>query len=551
MKLGPKEIKVVNEYFVRPVKNRLKEIFMNKGLPQLKTADDIPQPPKKQQVEEIELFNEFNKRNPKADGGRIKYKDGSKQKFLVKVGDPKKENNVIEQKFQEVIGSKNRPETYEKTGVVKTLYKPQIIVKNKTVLTTDFGSKTDATDAIKKYREKNPIKNAPPDLETLDERKKKRYLDKKQRQADIKTRGGMPEGGMFSGDPEIHKGHAGNIKGLQMITGDKLIFTPAQINQAMAGKEGESRFTDLDYKIDQAEKNINKIKKSKLPKSQKKKLLEVQDNKLINYSAQSDGYKVVKLSNGTEYGGSFKKLQSIDPMDEFKNKTEREINNFVKKYKNVKVTNKTPKSEINNVIKTKIFLENLKEAKKTAARKAESKGMMLAANPMFNPGILKEAFKQLPTPAGAVGLNLLLGVDPTSAVDRASIAAEAAFAPQLVKQAAKLGTVGQKIANLGLTPAMAARAARIASPLGIASLAAEGLYQGGKFTKKRIEELRSMTPEQREELRRQGEAQAFDPFQAAGGGIAKQAGDRSGPMLKSMNPDKDGLLSLMKRGKKI
>jgi hypothetical protein len=98
---------------------------------------------------------------------------------------------------------------------------------------------------------------------------------------------------------------------------------------------------------------------------------------------------------------------------------------------------------------------------------------------------------------------------------------------------------------------MAARAARIASPLGIASLAAEGLYQGGKFTKKRIEELRSMTPEQREELRRQGEAQAFDPFQAAGGGIAKQAGDRSGPMLKSMNPDKDGLLSLMKRGKKI
>jgi hypothetical protein len=97
---------------------------------------------------------------------------------------------------------------------------------------------------------------------------------------------------------------------------------------------------------------------------------------------------------------------------------------------------------------------------------------------------------------------------------------------------------------------MAARAARIASPLGIASLAAEGLYQGGKFTKKRIEELRSMTPEQRAELRRQGEAQAFDPFQAAGGGIAKLAGDRSGAMLTSMNPDKDGLLSLMKRGKK-
>jgi hypothetical protein len=193
----------------------------------------------------------------------------------------------------------------------------------------------------------------------------------------------------------------------------------------------------------------------------------------------------------------------------------------------------------------------LPQFKKVLDNPTSKQSLALYANPMFSPGILKEAFKQLPTPAAAVGINLLLGVDPTSAVDRASIAAEAAFAPQLVKQAAKLGTVGQKIANLGLTPAMAARAARIASPLGIASLAAEGLYQGGKFTKKRIEELRSMTPEQREELRRQGEAQAFDPFQAAGGGIAKQAGDRSGPMLKSMNPDKDGLLSLMKRGKKI
>ena len=40
----------------------------------------------------------------------------------------------------------------------------------------------------------------------------------------------------------------------------------------------------------------------------------------------------------------------------------------------------------------------------------------------------------------------------------------------------------------------------------------------------------------------------IDAFQAAGGGIAKLAGDRSGAMLESMNPDKDGLQGLMKRG---
>ena len=108
----------------------------------------------------------------------------------------------------------------------------------------------------------------------------------------------------------------------------------------------------------------------------------------------------------------------------------------------------------------------------------------------------------------------------------------------------------QRALNLGLTPAMAARAARIASPIGIASLGAEGLYQAGKFTKKRIEELRSMTPEQIQELRRQGEAQAFNPFMAAGGGIAKIAGVDSGPPPES-GPNSQGLPGLLKRVKKL
>jgi hypothetical protein len=192
----------------------------------------------------------------------------------------------------------------------------------------------------------------------------------------------------------------------------------------------------------------------------------------------------------------------------------------------------------------------LGKVKKAISNPASKESFALYANPLFSPGVLGEAFKTIPTPAGAVALTAGLGVDPTSAVDRASIAAEAAFAPQLVKQSAKFGPVAQRFFNLGLTPAMAARAARIASPLGIASLGAEGAYQLGKFTKKRINELRSMTPEQRQELQREGEAFAFNEFAAAGGGLAKQAGDRSGAMLKSMNEDKDGLPSLLKRVKK-
>ena len=48
----------------------------------------------------------------------------------------------------------------------------------------------------------------------------------------------------------------------------------------------------------------------------------------------------------------------------------------------------------------------------------------------------------------------------------------------------------------------------------------------------------------------------FDVFSpdrpaAAGGGLLKQAGDRSGAMLESMNPDSQGLSGLLKRGNKI
>ena len=59
------------------------------------------------------------------------------------------------------------------------------------------------------------------------------------------------------------------------------------------------------------------------------------------------------------------------------------------------------------------------------------------------------------------------------------------------------------------------------------------------------------SPQQRQELRSEGARQAFDPFMAAGGGIAKEAGDPSGAMLESMNPDSQGLSGLLKRGNKI
>jgi hypothetical protein len=183
-----------------------------------------------------------------------------------------------------------------------------------------------------------------------------------------------------------------------------------------------------------------------------------------------------------------------------------------------------------------------------------------AATTKTGRNILKRLATGAFTPTGvALQTAGLGGLDLTTPIGRLSLGAEAAFAPELVK--ASIGATRgmknralqkgiQQALNLGLPTRLALRAARIASPIGIASLGAEGLYQAGKFSRDRIRELQAMSPEQRQELRRQGARQAFDPFSAAGGGLAKQAGDRSGAMLESMNPNKDGLPGLLKRVKK-
>lgn len=122
---------------------------------------------------------------------------------------------------------------------------------------------------------------------------------------------------------------------------------------------------------------------------------------------------------------------------------------------------------------------------------------------MADPSILKKygkyALQVAGTPLGAGVLTAGFGVDPTSAIDRTGLAAEAAFAPALVKGAQQVATnpLTQRILNLGLSPQMAMRAARVASPLGIASLGGEALYQYGKFAKDEIAKVKNMSDEER------------------------------------------------------
>ena len=685
MKLGPKEIKVVNQYLIRPVKNRLKEIFEKKSLPQLQTADEIKQPPVKKDVEDTQAFNEFMKRNPRADGGRIPFGDGSitkvqqlteavrKSPRLVKLfnegnlyhirttiggsksnrknyrgskeelknilkkrqstGKPvkltaKMKSNIKEyedrtgKKYkdldrykqmkvrkgkQETVGTlptkeemKNRISIKQKgnAGVIEDVIFPNPKMKEKflnelRLKYTYVPGKT----MPEKYQAKNFAKRYPiserqfermvsfyvnkeglkypkggAGAEVIAQRKKllKKISGPKAEDTIIKTKTPLLAEKNLSGKIDFaHRVSKAHMNRLGLVFDTQLTGIDSRlINQAII-KPAENALEPV-YK-----KQFNvmkKIENSGLNEKLEKELLD------INNQVKEQ----VKKTSGRIFGITIDP-KTLEPSFEGLNKkfflSSKNINlkelDKLPKQERIKIlspiVSKAVDAEIKRGFRPADFKEILQDkksretvlnytkrfapdilgkVKKAISNPASKESFALYANPLFSPGVLGEAFKTIPTPAGAVALTAGLGVDPTSAVDRASIAAEAAFAPQLVKQSAKFGPVAQRFFNLGLTPAMAARVARVASPLGFASLGAEGAYQLGKFTKKRINELRSMTPEQRQELQREGEAFAFNEFAAAGGGLAKQAGDRSGAMLKSMNEDKDGLPSLLKRVKK-
>ena len=162
--------------------------------------------------------------------------------------------------------------------------------------------------------------------------------------------------------------------------------------------------------------------------------------------------------------------------------------------------------------------------------------------------LLGKAFRTLGTRAAAVpfaGLtiadNLKKGENIVDATLDPLVGAELLF-PNLFKENVSKITSNptlQKILKVG-------KFGRAFTPIG-AGITAAGLgIDAAKFSRDRIRELQAMSPEQRQELRSEGARQAFDPFMAAGGGIAKEAGDSSGPPPES-GPNSQGLPGLLKR----
>jgi len=117
----------------------------------------------------------------------------------------------------------------------------------------------------------------------------------------------------------------------------------------------------------------------------------------------------------------------------------------------------------------------------------------------------------LSTPAGMVGLNLAVGVDPKETFDRTLLEAELVATPALVKGAEAMtkNPLLRKALTLGIGPRLAAGL----SGVGIAALAGEGLYELGKRGAAEYEKLQAMTPEEKQAYL----AEQVDPLMDEGG----------------------------------
>ena len=209
-------------------------------------------------------------------------------------------------------------------------------------------------------------------------RSSKAKITKDARRDFIKTQEGVED--FLTGDKGsgVQKGHAGDIK-TKKITPKSIIYTPEEINVGMAGRGDAKIFTDLDYKISQAEGEIKRIKKSNLAPKVKRKLLDAQDKLLTDYAFQSGGFKTPTLSTGEVFGEFLQKGRSMDMLDLFPNMSEKETRDFVRKYitekgelkpfyeRQVKAGTLSDADKI-NIQKSKLFLDNVELAKQNAKK---------------------------------------------------------------------------------------------------------------------------------------------------------------------------------------
>ena len=608
-----------------------------------------------------------------ADGGRIGFKKGSRSDLLFENLTRIQNAERMGVRTKNAMGFINHPDhpniTYtdyrnKETGEIIRKYGVRVRRQNlkKKVTDTTLQSKFSNIDSLDKalkvrddFVKKNPTNIKPPNPE-------KAKADKAARRDFIKTQGGVEDFLPAKAGTGVQKGHAGNIQ-KQKITPKSIIYTPEELNLGMAGRGDAKIFTDLDYKIAQAENEIEKIKKSKAPPSVKKRLLDAQDKLLTDYAFQSGGFKTPTLSTGEVFGEFLQKGKSMDMFDIFPNMTEKEAKTFVRKYitekgelkpfykRKVEAGTLSDADKI-NIQKSKLFLDNVELAKQNVKsfnvekfnkieqdifkryaaigcgpKKAREGGRINfdagASASCIRKGLEKVRSGNNLSPADRLNIDKINNITKTAkgakaAASAARILGAGVIAPEIVFggffAATDYATGANRdeiISNLtfGLGGKSMKEQLKESDPRYGQADKLTDVYQGylssldkmgqpkqyvsrpGKRTTEQ-DVLQAMQPFTRvnpqletgdffdlgmyesqlekdraaeakfaeDKIQRALERGFYDPgvggsrriseFQAAGGGIAKEAGDPSGAMLESMNPDSQGLSGLLKRVKK-
>jgi hypothetical protein len=353
----------------------------------------------------------------------------------------------------------------------------------------------------------------------------------------------------------------GQIIGREQNTKDKLIWDARKsklegaLQEAIAKKSGvPEAVRNFNKEAKQYEEKLNAEKMRGAKKITLPRVSLASPNKTIaNFKNFNNTYKEAFTDNFKQKGYSFiipKDLKTLpelrDLVNDPKSDTYKQIINTLKKGFNEsdekklfdKINKATPDA-LKKIIKTIPRIASvagiaglgLLETQAEAAGEETKTGSILpeaaaASSLAFKPvregakKFGKYALQVAGTPLGATGLIAGFGIDPKKAMDRVGIEAELALAPELVKQSARFSPAVQRILNFGLSPTMAARAARIASPIGIASLGGEALYKYGKFVKDELDRIEKMSPEEREAYNISEQEQMG--VAAADGGLIRQ-----------------------------
>src|SRR5210317_2216262 len=346
---------------------------------------------------------------------------------------------------------------------------------------------------------------------------------------------------------------------------DKMFDTLSKIQNKKVTPEIQKQLLQIKNDLNQNYNYVTNIIKN--PKELIKYLPKNTDPKYLNYLSKSHVDRVQKIDiNIPKVGETFKSKDVFADMSPVNPKYiagyVNNINPNAKKFKDLSLAEQELYKQNLLMQNSEIVSDFIKKAGATAEEAEEIReGITMPYStggrvgfkegtpkqPIFSKGAAGQLAKiSLANPLGILTSSYLLGgsdaLDPRTSEGRITLGAEAAFAPSLVrgsqeivrKMSPEKRRAVQKLLNLGASPLKAIKYARALSPIGIATLLGEGIYQGGKYMLERKKMLESLTDEQRDELlrkekqeavgqMRRGDPEAFEGIMAANGGLIRKS----------------------------